>query len=55
MKLNLYEILPEELSDEAAAHLADIFMRVALAIETFYYPQIKRHIKATSQEREEPF
>jgi hypothetical protein len=26
MNLNLYEILPEELSDEEAAHLADIFM-----------------------------
>ena len=55
MKLNLYEILPEEVSDEAAAHLADIFMNLALAIESFYYPQIKRHIKAISQEPEEPF
>lgn len=55
MNLNLYDILPEELSDEAAAHLADIFMRLALAIETLYYPQIKRHVKAISQEPEEPF
>lgn len=55
MKLNLCEILPEEVSDEAAAHLADVFMNLALAIESLYYPQIKRHIKAISQEPEEPF
>lgn len=55
MNINFYEILPEELSDEEAAHLADIFMNLALAIESLYYPQIKRHIKAISQESEESF
>ncbi len=52
MNLNLYEILPEEISDEAAAHVADIFMELALAIENHYYAQIVRHIKDTSERPE---
>lgn len=56
MSLNLYDILPEEISDENAAHLANILMELALAIENHYYPQIKRHIKALSEASEEnPF
>jgi hypothetical protein len=50
MNLNLYELLPEEISDAEATHLADIFMALALAIESHYYVQIKRHLKATSSE-----
>lgn len=50
MNLNLYEILPEEVSDEEASHLVNIFMNLALAIESHYYVQIKRHLKATSPE-----
>ena len=54
MNLDLYEVLPEEISDETAAHLADIFMGLALAIENHYYPQIIRHLKATSPASENP-
>ena len=54
LNLDLYEILPEEVSDEEASHLADIFMKLALAIESHYYAQIKRHFNAPSQEPAEP-
>jgi len=55
MSLNLYDILPEEISDAEASLIADIFMELALAIETHYYPQIRRHIKTLSAASEEPF
>jgi hypothetical protein len=55
MNLNLYEILPEEISDEEAARLADILMELALAVESHYYSQIIRHIKTLSAASEEPF
>jgi len=45
MKYNPYELLPEEISDEVAAHLADIFMNLALSIESRYYGQIVRYYK----------
>ena len=45
MRYNPYEFLPEEISDEAAVHLADIFMNIALSIESHYYGQITRYYK----------
>jgi len=54
MKLDLYKILPEEISDAEAVRLADIFMDLALAIESHYYSQIIRHIKTLSQASEKP-
>lgn len=53
MSLNLYDILPEEISDEEAAHLTSILMDLALAIENHYYPQIRRHMEALSEASEE--
>jgi len=56
MSLNLYDILPEEISDEEAAHLANILMDLALAVENHYYAQIIRHFKILSEASEEnPF
>ena len=52
--MHLYEILPEEVSDEAAAHLAEIFRELALAIEEHYYAQIHRHNKTIASEFERP-
>ena len=40
------ELLPEEIPDEVAVHLADIFMSLALNIESRYYGQIMRYNKA---------
>lgn len=45
MEYNPYDLLPEEISDEVAAHLADIFMNLALSIESRYYGQIVRYYK----------
>ena len=55
MNLKLYEILPEEISDAEAAHLADIFMKLALAVESHYYSQIIRHNKSLSASSQESF
>lgn len=55
MNLDLHKILPEEISDAEAARLADILMKLALAVESHYYPQIIRHIRALSAASEEPF
>lgn len=54
MNLDLYEILPEEISDAEATRLADIFMELALAIESHYYAQIKRHKSTTLGSPERP-
>jgi hypothetical protein len=67
MELNLYKILPEEISDAEAVHLADILlklalalenndlMKLALAVEQHYYGQIRRHFETIQSVREEPF
>ena len=36
LNLNLYEILPEEISDAEASRLSDIFMELALAVESYW-------------------
>lgn len=55
MGLNLHDILPEEISDAEASLIADVFMELALAIESHYYSRIKRHVKTLSEASEEPF
>lgn len=46
MKPELEEILPGGLTDKEASHIADIFMELALAIEAYYYTQIRNHRKS---------
>ena len=55
MSLSLYDILPEEISDAEASLIADIFMDLALAIESHYYTRLRRHIKTLSEDSEELF
>jgi hypothetical protein len=55
MSLNLHDILPEEISDEEAARLANILMELALAVESHYYSKIVRHLKTFSAAADEPF
>jgi hypothetical protein len=55
MGLNLHDILPEEISDAEASLIANVFMELALAIESHYYSRIKRHVKTLSEASEEPF
>lgn len=42
---NLADLLPDDVSDEAAYHLANFMMELSLAIETRYYSQMKRYVK----------
>ena len=53
MNFNLHEILLEKLSDKEASHIANIFMELALAIESHYYAQIVRYDRTA--ETEYPF
>ena len=38
----LHDLLPEEISDEAAYHLVIFAMDLALALESHYFGQLKR-------------
>jgi hypothetical protein len=55
MELNLYDILPEEISDAEASRLCVILMELALAVEKHYYCQIDRHSKTLHTTPENPF
>mgnify|MGYP003975676109 CR=1 FL=1 len=44
MKTNIYDLLPENLSDEGAYHLTDFFMKLALELDSIYFAQIRRYI-----------
>lgn len=47
---NLRDLLPDDVSDEVAYHLANFMMELSLAIETRYYTQMKRYAKENSIE-----
>jgi hypothetical protein len=53
MNIEFDDILPEEISDETAYHLADIFMNLALAIESRYLAQIKRYVDENNPPNQE--
>jgi hypothetical protein len=44
MRINLYDLLPEKISDEGAYHLVNFVMNLALELESYYFAQMKRHI-----------
>ena len=44
MRINLYDLLPENISDEGAYHLVNFFMSLALELESCYFAQMKRYI-----------
>jgi hypothetical protein len=41
---NIYELLPEKISDEGAYHLVNFFMNLALELESHYFDQTRRYI-----------
>lgn len=43
--IDINEILPEEISDEAANYLVNFFMDLALALESHYFNHIRRYAK----------
>lgn len=42
---DIYELLPEKISDEGAYHLVEFLMNLALALESHYFDQIMRYDK----------
>jgi hypothetical protein len=44
MKIDIYDLLPEKISDEGAYHLVNFFMNLALELESHYFDQIRRYI-----------
>ena len=41
----LIELLPEQISDEAAHHLVNFMSNLALALEDHYFAQLRRYTK----------
>jgi hypothetical protein len=45
MRANIYDFLPEKISDEGAYHLVNFFMNLTAELESVYFAQMKRHIE----------
>lgn len=43
-KTNIRALLPEDISDEAAYHLVNFFMDLALTLESIYFAQTRRYL-----------
>lgn len=41
---NIYDLLPETISDEGAYHLVNFLMNLTLEVEVHYFSQIRRYI-----------
>ncbi|HAT9256254.1 TPA: hypothetical protein JBC26_15865 [Legionella pneumophila subsp. pneumophila] len=54
MSINLHDLLPDELSDEAAYHLANFAMALATAIDEIYFSQTLRYIRSSKLTRSLP-
>ncbi len=46
MNINLDDMLPDGVSDEVAYCLVEFFSSLALAIESHYFSQARRHMNA---------
>lgn len=44
MRANIYDFLPEKISDESAYHLVSFFIKLTEELESVYYAQMKRHV-----------
>jgi hypothetical protein len=42
---NIYDLLPENISDETAYYLVNFFMQLALELESHYFAQTTRYIE----------
>lgn len=47
--MNIENILPEEISDESAYHLVEFFMNLALELESYYFGQLYRYSKESTE------
>ncbi len=44
MSTDLYDLFPEEISDETAFHLVNFFINIASELESHYFTQMRRYI-----------
>lgn len=44
MSTSIYDLFPEEVSDETAFHIVNIFMDLASVLESRYFSQVRRYI-----------
>lgn len=44
MKINIHNILPEELSDESAYHLVNFLANLTAELESYYFAEMQRYI-----------
>jgi len=51
----LYDILPDHVTDDEAALLAEVFMRLAEGIESHYSKEIERHYKERAKAAREEY
>jgi hypothetical protein len=50
MKITLQELLPENISDEAAFHIAKFVHGLSLALESMYFDRMLLHSTSCAQE-----
>ena len=53
MNIKLEELLPEEISDETAYHISEFIMALALAVNSYYFANKRRHCKDCRQNKED--
>lgn len=44
MSTSIYDIFPQEVSDETAFYLVNIFMDITAALESRYFSQVRRYV-----------
>ena len=49
MKINIYDLLPEKISDESAYHLVNFFMNLATELESHYFAQMRSYANDNMQ------
>lgn len=43
MQLNLHDLIPDEISDEAAYHLVNFLMALATELDSYYFDKMQRY------------
>ena len=53
MKIDIRDLLPEELSDESAYQLVNFFIDLTTELESCCFAQMRRHVKSTAKTRQD--
>lgn len=51
MHINLEEFLPEDVSDETAAHIVNFMMELAMALDSHYFAKMMRRSRKNREDR----